>query len=132
MDIYILREGKEIGPFNETKTHALLNQGSIGMSDLSWCPGMSKWLPLADVMSSLPTEEAEPGESFAAPEPEVATTRAKWATSLVRWLACPVRSRCSAMDCRHVMASVMDSDVAPSVRSRCSSAPKRRSPTTSS
>ena len=70
MDIYILREGKEIGPFNETKTHTLLNQGSIGMHDLSWCPGMSKWLPLCEVMSSLPSEAAERAESFTPPDSE--------------------------------------------------------------
>ncbi len=73
MDIYILREGQEIGPFNEAKTHTLLNQGSIGMTDLSWCPGMSKWLPLSEVISSLPTEDSEPEESIAAAESQAAT-----------------------------------------------------------
>lgn len=53
MDIYILREGKEIGPFNEAKTQMLLTQGSVADDDLCWYAGMEKWLPLAEVIAAL-------------------------------------------------------------------------------
>ena len=39
MDIYILRDGKEIGPFSEETTKTLLGQGSINDGDYAWHPG---------------------------------------------------------------------------------------------
>jgi cytoskeletal protein RodZ len=63
MEIYVLRNGKEIGPFTEEKAHLLLTQGSIGSDDLAWSPGMAKWEPLTDL---LPAQES--GMEFA-PEP---------------------------------------------------------------
>ena len=50
MDIYILRDGKEIGPFSEETTQTLLKQGSIAEVDYAWHPGLPKWLPLTDVL----------------------------------------------------------------------------------
>jgi hypothetical protein len=50
MDIYILRDGKEIGPLSEETTKTLLQQGSVLMGDFAWCPGMSDWGPLSDVL----------------------------------------------------------------------------------
>ena len=43
MDIYILRDGKEIGPLSEETTQTMLKDGSIVMGDFAWCPGMSDW-----------------------------------------------------------------------------------------
>jgi len=54
MDIYILRDGKEIGPFNEETTKTLLQQGSIVENDYAWHPGLPKWLPLATVLKPVP------------------------------------------------------------------------------
>ena len=50
MDIYILRDGKEIGPFSEETTQTLLKQGSIREVDYAWHPGLPKWIPLTDVL----------------------------------------------------------------------------------
>ena len=79
MDIYILREGKEIGPFTEAKAHTLIRQGSIGIGDLSWRPGMSQWLPLSEVVPTLAAREPEPIETEAAapelPSAEPATAK---------------------------------------------------------
>ena len=50
MDIYILRDGKEIGPFSEETTQTLLKQGSIREVDYAWHPGLPKWIPLTEVL----------------------------------------------------------------------------------
>jgi hypothetical protein len=50
MDIYILRDGKEIGPFSEETTQTMLKQGSILINDLAWQPGMPQWIPLHSVL----------------------------------------------------------------------------------
>ena len=54
MDIYILRDGKEIGPFSEETTKTLLGQGSISEGDLAWHPGLPKWIALATVLKPVP------------------------------------------------------------------------------
>jgi GYF domain 2 len=56
MDIYILCDGKETGPFTEETTQNLLKQGSVRISDLAWQPGMAQWLPLHSVLYPAPAQ----------------------------------------------------------------------------
>ncbi len=60
MDIYLLRDGKEFGPFNEEMTQGFLKQGTIEINDLAWTPGLISWSPLVQVLypASAPVEEA--------------------------------------------------------------------------
>ena len=61
MDIYILRDGQETGPFTEETTHTLLKQGSIREADYAWHPGLPKWIPLAEVLHpAVPALETPP------------------------------------------------------------------------
>ena len=69
MDIYILRDGKEIGPFSEETTQTLLKQGSVVIGDLAWCPGMAKWVPLHDVLYPPPPPPQTPPPHPASEEP---------------------------------------------------------------
>ena len=50
MDIYLLRDGKECGPFTEEATQAFLEQGAVVMDDLAWTPGLPSWSPLTQVL----------------------------------------------------------------------------------
>ena len=50
MDIYLLRDGKECGPFTEKATQTFLEQGAIVMDDLAWTPGLPSWSPLTQVL----------------------------------------------------------------------------------
>ncbi len=69
MDIYILRDGKEIGPFSEEATGTLLQDGSIREVDLAWHSGLPKWIPLADVLNpATPALETPPPPPPAAAE----------------------------------------------------------------
>ena len=69
MDIYILREGKETGPFSEEATQSMLKQGAIRINDLAWQPGMPNWLPLHVVLYPA----AQPGAVRPPPPPSDAT-----------------------------------------------------------
>jgi GYF domain 2 len=75
MDIYILRDGKEIGPFTEETTQTLLKQGSIREVDYAWHPGLPKWIPLTDVLNpatpSLETPPPPPPTSAETPLPSL-------------------------------------------------------------
>ncbi len=70
MDIYILRDGKETGPFSEETTKRLLQEGSLSEADLAWHSGLPKWLPLAGALNPLPPALETPPP----PPPEAAKT----------------------------------------------------------
>ncbi len=69
MDIYILREGSQTGPFSEEMTQNLIKQGGALPTDLAWRPGMSQWIPLQNVLNSAPAAKA-PAAPAASPTPE--------------------------------------------------------------
>jgi hypothetical protein len=50
MDIYILRDGAQTGPFSEEQVQAFLKQGSTLINDLAWTPGALHWQPLHAVL----------------------------------------------------------------------------------
>ena len=59
-DIYLLRDGKEIGPFSEETTHSFLKQGAIQIDDLAWTPGLTTWSPLVQVLYPAATHAVDP------------------------------------------------------------------------
>ncbi len=79
MDIYVLHDGKEIGPLSPEKTWQLLNQGSILAGDLAWSPGMGKWEALSGILppsEALPPAPAPTPAEPASLEPATAKQRA--------------------------------------------------------
>jgi hypothetical protein len=94
MDIHILRDGKQTGPFSEETIQVLLKQGSILINDLAWQPGMPEWLPLHAVLypaaqpsgpapersshpiPSIPAPPAAPAEAPRTEAPPAATATA--------------------------------------------------------
>ena len=58
MDIYITRNGQQLGPYSLDETNKNLRGGVIDSSDLAWHAGLSEWVPLSAVtgiMSSPPS-----------------------------------------------------------------------------
>ena len=51
MDIFILSNGKEIGPFSAETAQTLIGEGTVAGSDLAWASGMEDWAPLDDVLA---------------------------------------------------------------------------------
>ena len=65
MDIYLLRDGKEFGPYSEEMTQSFLAEGTVVVDDLAWSPGLAEWSPLGQVLSPaemLAEESAAPSE----------------------------------------------------------------------
>jgi hypothetical protein len=67
MEIHILRDGKQIGPFTEETVQSLLKQGNILINDLAWSPGLTGWSPLHAVL--YPAAQPPPAPENAVPPP---------------------------------------------------------------
>lgn len=52
MDIFIIREGRQAGPFSEDAVRAFLTEGSARPTDMGWRNGMAEWRPLTEVLKS--------------------------------------------------------------------------------
>ena len=49
MDIYVARDGKELGPLPADYVKSQLNQGALSPTDMAWYEGLSEWIPLSSV-----------------------------------------------------------------------------------
>lgn len=50
MDIFILQNGQQVGPFSEASARSLVQNGAAVLNDLAWREGMSQWEPLQAVI----------------------------------------------------------------------------------
>ncbi len=50
MDIFIIREGRQAGPFSEDAVKAFLTEGTARPADLGWIKGMAEWRSLGEVL----------------------------------------------------------------------------------
>src|SRR4030095_9795126 len=69
MEIHILRDGKQIGPFTEETVQSLLKQGNILINDLAWSPGLTGWSPLHAVLYPAAQPPAAPENAVPPPMP---------------------------------------------------------------
>ena len=69
MDIFIIREGRQAGPFSEDAVRAFLTEGTARPTDLSWRHGMAEWSPLSEVLKA----RREPAGESASPPPAQAS-----------------------------------------------------------
>jgi hypothetical protein len=71
MEIYILRDGSQTGPFSEQTIQRLLAEDSVAPTDLAWQPGAPQWIPLQEVLQARvePEPTAPSPATPTAPEP---------------------------------------------------------------
>jgi hypothetical protein len=50
MDIYLLRQGEQTGPFSEDAAQSLLKSGEATLDDFAWRDGLPTWQPLSAVL----------------------------------------------------------------------------------
>ena len=50
MDIFIIREGRQAGPFSEDAVKAFLTEGTARPADMGWIKGMAEWRPLSEML----------------------------------------------------------------------------------
>ncbi len=85
MDIFIIREGRQAGPFTEDAVKAFLTEGSARATDMGWRKGMGDWRALSEVLKTQPEPTCEsaiqpPADvhgSIGAPDAPVATGKQK-------------------------------------------------------
>jgi len=49
MDIYITRNGQQLGPYSVHEANRNLSTGQVDPADLAWHAGRSEWVPLSTV-----------------------------------------------------------------------------------
>jgi hypothetical protein len=74
MEIYLLREQKEVGPYAAEDVRSWLDTGDVSASELAWAPGLESWVPLQTILE--PPLAPEP-ELESAPEPVAEPVAAK-------------------------------------------------------
>jgi hypothetical protein len=57
MYIYILRDGRPIGPYSLEQLQAFLREGRLSKSELCWMYGSSSWQPLGRILNSIANKE---------------------------------------------------------------------------
>ncbi|MDB6132555.1 MAG: rdd family [Verrucomicrobiales bacterium] len=70
MDVYVLKEGRRLGPFVPFKVRELMEDGEISPSDLGWVEGMDSWAPLETMEPLAGWMPRKPGEPPPLPSPE--------------------------------------------------------------
>lgn len=76
MEIHILRDGNQIGPFSEETVQSLLKQGNVLINDLAWMPGLDTWSPLHAVLYPAAQPPTPPPNAVPPPMPGAATDHA--------------------------------------------------------
>lgn len=75
MEIYLLREQQEVGPYGADDVRSWLNLGQVSASELAWAPGLETWVPLETILEPhLAKAEIAPEPQPAAPTPVAART----------------------------------------------------------
>ena len=74
MDLHILHDGREIGPFTPEAACALLREGAALPTDLAWRPRMPRWIPLCELLAIEPPPAPAPAPVLA-PAPPIVVAR---------------------------------------------------------
>jgi lipoprotein NlpI len=77
MEIHILRDGKQFGPYTEEESKAYLAQGSLLPDDLAWYEGQADWIPLSKLLEAAnwkvppppAANQSKPAPTHKAPKP---------------------------------------------------------------
>lgn len=51
MDIYVMKDGEQLGPYSREQAFARLRDGSLTSGDLAWTEGMADWETLEQVLA---------------------------------------------------------------------------------
>src|SRR5690348_7052351 len=54
MQIYIAKSGQQTGPFTRDQVQAMLNSGTVALTDSAWHEGLASWQPLSQVLNVSP------------------------------------------------------------------------------
>lgn len=60
--IYVLKEGRETGPFTTEELEGKVEAGELSREDMFWTEGMEEWQPLSTVLEAVPDSGETPEE----------------------------------------------------------------------
>jgi len=86
--IFILRDGKQEGPFTEQEVRSRLAGREFALADLAWHEGLSSWISISTLLGIIPPPIPQPPLNQAQ-SPSVATS-----TNNLSWLDAPVEIFC--------------------------------------
>jgi hypothetical protein len=62
MEIYIVKSGKETGPFTKEQITPMLDSGMVALTDLLWHEGLAGWIPVHQFLGVRPPLPISPPE----------------------------------------------------------------------
>src|SRR4051794_19238976 len=68
MEIYLLRDEKEVGPYEAEDVRSWLQQGHVAANELAWTEGLAEWQPLEQLLGL--GADGAPERAYVPPEPE--------------------------------------------------------------
>lgn len=79
MQIYLVENGKSVGPFELDDVRQRLQDGELKRSDLAWYEGLADWIPLSDVpgMEQAPPPPPPPARPSAVSAPRAPRRRSE-------------------------------------------------------
>ncbi len=60
MELFIIRDGQQAGPFSESLAETMLSEGALHPEDMAWHKGMAAWTPLEELLRSTREHAAPP------------------------------------------------------------------------
>jgi hypothetical protein len=71
MNIYVHKDGQQLGPFAESDVRAHLSNGNLNDTDLAWVEGNSDWQPISTILSPASSAAMSPQPMVQSPAPSV-------------------------------------------------------------
>lgn len=68
MEIFLIQDGQQTGPFTADSVQAMLTEGRVRPQDIGWRKGLAGWVPLSEVLESGNGTGAETPEQAASEE----------------------------------------------------------------
>lgn len=69
MNIYLIKDGQNAGPYSESEVMARVKDGRYSKTDLAWCEGFTSAMPLIEILCGTATSQPLPAcEAFSVDE----------------------------------------------------------------
>src|SRR5438105_12051599 len=69
MNIYLIKDGKNAGPYSDSEVMARVKDGRYAKNDLAWCEGYEAPVPLIEILcEALPTQPLPASDGFSPEE----------------------------------------------------------------
>ncbi len=72
MEIYLLRDGRQDGPYDESAVTEMLGRGEVPPNTLAWHEGLAAWKPVGSLFSPPPPDQVETATASPPPPPQTA------------------------------------------------------------